>query len=139
MVTSVMRAHQILLARVHDALKPSGLTFAQYEALMLLSFSRTGKLPLNKIGQRLQVHPTSVTNVIDRLESKRLVERIPHPKDQRTTLAGITRKGRNVAAKATAAVNDEVFTATGFDEAQLHELTSLITTMRVQAGDFLSG
>ena len=68
-VTSVMRAHQIMLARVDDALRPLGLTFARYELLMLLQFSRTGSLPLSKIGSRLQVHPASVTNVVDRLES----------------------------------------------------------------------
>ena len=36
---------------------------------MLLSFSTSGALPLSKIGERLQVHATSVTNVIDRLEA----------------------------------------------------------------------
>ena len=136
MVTSVMRAQQILLARVHDALKPFGLTFAQYEALMLLWFSRTGSLPLSKIGHRLQVHPTSVTNVIDRLESKQLVERVPHPSDQRTTLARITRTGRALATKATKALNEQVFAATGMADTSLQALTDSITEMRERAGDF---
>ena len=61
---------------------------------MLLTFTRTGQMPLGKIGQRLQVHPASVTNVIDRLEVDGLVRRRPHPTDQRTTLAAITAKGR---------------------------------------------
>src|SRR3954463_15060788 len=67
--TSIMRAQQIVLAAVDGALRPLGLTFARWEALVLLSFTRTGSLPLNKIGERLMVHPTSVTNTIDRLES----------------------------------------------------------------------
>src|SRR5688500_7757911 len=80
-VTSIMRVHQLLIARVDSALKPHGLTFARYEVLMLLSFSRRGALPLGKIGARLQVHPASVTNAIDRLEHQRLVCRRPHPTD----------------------------------------------------------
>ncbi len=80
---------------------------------MLLSFTKRGRLPLGKIGERLQVHPTSVTNVIDRLESTGLVERIPHPDDARTTLAAITHKGRNVATKATAVLNANVFEPMG--------------------------
>ena len=69
LVTSIMRTHQILSARVDATLAPFNLTFARFEVLMLLDFSRAGRLPLGKIGQRLQVHPASVTNAIDRLVS----------------------------------------------------------------------
>ena len=69
-----VRANQVLLAEGNQVLRPFELTFAQYEALMLLQFSRSGQRPLGKIGQRLQVHPASVTNVIDRLEGKGFVE-----------------------------------------------------------------
>ena len=52
-VTSLMRAQQIVAARVDAALKPFGVTFARYELLMLLTFSRAGELPLKVIGSRL--------------------------------------------------------------------------------------
>lgn len=39
-ITSIMRAHQILLAEVDAVVKPYGLTFARYEALVLLTFSK---------------------------------------------------------------------------------------------------
>ena len=63
-VTSIMRVQQVLLARVEAILRPLGLTFARYEVLMLLRFSRKGFLPVGKIGERLQVHPASVTNAV---------------------------------------------------------------------------
>ncbi len=136
MVTSVMRAQQILLARVHDTLKPFDLTFAQFEALRLLAFSRAGRLPLGKIGSRLQVHPASVTNVIDRLESKGLVLRLQHPIDMRTTLAAITRSGRVVTKKATEALNALVFRNSGLDDDRLESLVEVVTELRRSAGDF---
>src|SRR5215471_12464704 len=80
-VTSVMRAHQILLGELDALLRPFGLTFARYEALVLLSFSRVGALPLRLIGERLMVHPTSVTTTIDRRERQGLVVRRPNPRD----------------------------------------------------------
>src|SRR5947209_3650978 len=86
-VTSVMRVQHIWLARLNETLTPFELTFARYEALMLLYLSRAGALPLGKIGMRLQVHPTSVTNLIDGLEKAGYVRRTPHPNDRRTTLA----------------------------------------------------
>ena len=100
-VTSIMRAQQILLAELDGLLRPHGLTFARYEALVLITFSRAGELPMRTIGQRLMVHPTSVTNIIDRLERQGLVSRRPNPEDGRGTLAGITPEGRAVTARAT--------------------------------------
>ena len=75
-ITSVVRAQQLFLGRIDSVLRPLGLTFARYEVLMLLLFSRRGSLPLNKIGARLQVHPTSVTNAVDRLEEQGLIKRV---------------------------------------------------------------
>ena len=92
-VTSIMRVQQILLARLNDELKPFDLTFPRYEALMLLYYSRRGALPLGKMGDRLQVHRTSVTNIIDGLERSGFVTREPHERDRRTTLAAITARG----------------------------------------------
>src|SRR5438105_15636182 len=88
--TSIMRAQQILLGRYDELLKPHGLTFARYEVLVLLRFSRYGALPLARIGARLMVHPTSVTNSIDRLEKAGFVERRPYPRDGRGTLPART-------------------------------------------------
>src|SRR5258707_7546169 len=82
--TSVMRVQQILLARYDEILRPQHLTFARYEALVLLRFSRTGALPLNVIGSRLMVHPTSVTNTIDRLARSRVAVRPPQPRHRRS-------------------------------------------------------
>ena len=136
LVTSVMRVHQILLARVDESLSPCGLTFARYEVLMLLTFSRTGKMPLGKLGQRLQVHPASVTNVIDRLEDGGLVRREPHPTDKRTTLAAITGKGRNVAAAATQLLNAEVFNGVADGIGPPVPLFEALASLRHSAGDF---
>ena len=69
-VTSLMRAHQLVLSRVEAVLRPLDVTFARYEVLMLLVFSRRGTLPMSRIGTRLQVHQTSVTNAVDRLERR---------------------------------------------------------------------
>ena len=136
LVTSIMRAQQILLARVDTALEPHRLTFARFEVLMLLDFSRTGRLPLSKIGQRLQVHPASVTNAIDRLQQDGLVERVPHPTDGRTTLAAITRPGRKLVRRAAKALNDEAFTQTGLSTGEIEAVIGSLTTLRREANDF---
>ena len=92
-VTSIMRVQQILIGRLNAMVSDLDLTFARYEALMLLLFSSRGSLPLGKIGDRLQVHRTSVTNLIDGLERSGYVRRVAHESDRRTTLAEITPEG----------------------------------------------
>ena len=135
-VTSVMRAQQILLGRLNEALEPFGLTFARYEALLLLYFSRAGSLPLGKMGTRLQVHPASVTNLINGLEADGFVRRAPHPSDRRTTLATITELGREVAEEATARMHEIRFGTAPLDDAQLQEITEVLRSARRGAGDF---
>jgi DNA-binding MarR family transcriptional regulator len=137
-VTSIMRAHQILLAELDAMLRPYGITFSRYEALVLLAYSRNGSLPLSKIGERLQVHATSVTNVIDRLESAGLVRREPNPRDGRGTLAVITEEGRAVATKATADLNAARFGLAALDGAELAQVFTLLRTLREDAGDYES-
>jgi DNA-binding MarR family transcriptional regulator len=135
-VTSIMRAQQILLGRLNEALEPFGLTFARYEALMLLRFSRAQSLPLGKIGARLQVHPTSVTNLIDGLERSGLVARTPHPSDRRTTLATLTDAGRATAEAATEAMHATAFGTSPLNESELERVTAILGGIRREAGDF---
>lgn len=135
-VTSIVRAQQILLARIDQQLRPLDLTFARYEVLMLLHFARKGSLPLSVIGSRLQVHPTSVTSAIDRLERQGFVTREPHPSDRRATLAEITEAGRARALEATRRLNETVFADPGLPRDKADELIEILRTLRQAAGDF---
>jgi DNA-binding MarR family transcriptional regulator len=129
--TSIMRAQQLILAAVEGALTPFSLTFARYEALTLLSFTKTGALPLGKMGQRLMIHAASVTNIVDRLEAQGFVERRAHPDDRRTTLCVITDAGREVVTRATKAV---VAVDLGVGSLSARERQQLITIVRKLRG-----
>jgi DNA-binding MarR family transcriptional regulator len=135
-VTSIMRVQQILLSQLDALLRPHGLTFARYEALVLLSFSRGGALPMRVIGQRLMVHPTSVTNTIDRLEKQEFVVRKPNPRDGRGTLAEITPAGRAVMKQATDDLMGAEFGMGGYQPEQMDQIFALLRGLRVTAGDF---
>lgn len=134
-VTSIMRAHQLLLARVDETLKPLGLSFARYELLTLLSFTREGRMPVSSAARRLQVHPTSVTNTVDRLEAASLVRREPHPTDGRATLVTLTDAGRALAERATGALNRDVFSRPGLGDDDLEALIGTIARLRAASGD----
>jgi DNA-binding MarR family transcriptional regulator len=134
--TSITRAHQIVLARINKVLVLHGLTFSRYEALVLISFTRKGALPMGKIGERLQVHPTSVTNAIDRLESAGLVRRSPHPTDRRTTLAEITEAGRETVLAATRDLEAIRYGMNDLGDATTRAVVASLADLRRGAGDF---
>ncbi len=135
-VTSLMRVQQLVLGQLDEILKPHGLTFARYEALVLLVFSRAGSLPLGKMGERLQVHPTSVTSIVDRLESAGLVVRRRHPDDGRAVLAEITEAGREVVERATADLVEADFALGALSREQLVQVSEVLRPVREAAGDF---
>jgi DNA-binding MarR family transcriptional regulator len=135
-VTSLMRVQQLVLGQLDEILRPHGLTFARYEALVLLVFSREGALPLGKMGERLQVHATSVTSLVDRLEAAGLVVRRRHPEDGRAVLAEITDEGRATVEKATADLVEARFALSSLSDDELGSLSDLLRPVRRDAGDF---
>jgi DNA-binding MarR family transcriptional regulator len=135
-VTSIMRVEQILTARLNALLRPWELTFPRYEALMLLYYSRNGSLPLGKMGARLQVHPTSITNTIDGLQKLGYVERTRHEDDRRKWLASITDRGREVAVDATKAINDARFGTGPLKKSNLQELSEILRALRADEDRF---
>jgi DNA-binding MarR family transcriptional regulator len=135
MATSLVRVHQLLMERIDAVLRPLELTFARYEVLRLLSFSSAGAMPMTRMGSLLQVHPTSVTSAVDRLEKQGYVSRDRREDDRRVVLASITSAGRDVVELATAGLNSEVFENPGLAVPQLASLTELLGMLRARAGD----
>src|ERR1700753_1934007 len=134
-VTSVMRVQQLLLSGIENTLKPYGLPFAAYEALRLLAFSRRGSLPMGKMGERLMVHPASVTNAISRLEQRGLVGRLLSPDDRRVVLATITGAGKSLVGEATMALNQASFGLPGISPEDAAAINAVLRGIRAAAND----
>lgn len=133
--TSIARAHQVVLGRINQALAPFKLTFSRYEALALLSFARSQSMAMARMGERLQVHPTSVTSTIDRLERDKLVKRSPHPGDRRATLATLTARGRSVLDDATDALEQIRWGMGDVPTTALIDVNVAMASIRASAGD----
>lgn len=129
-VTSLMRVHQVLTKRADRILAPIGLTFSRYELLVRLYF-RDGSLPLNQLGRAMQLHQTSITSLVDKLEAQGLIKRTPHPADRRSTIAQMTPAGRALARRAITLLNTELFGDLGMTDAETRMLIGLLMKMRL--------
>ncbi|WP_345527579.1 MarR family transcriptional regulator [Nocardioides endophyticus] len=138
MVTSIFRVQQLLMERIDVVLRPLDLSFARYEVLMLLSFSSAGAMPMTRLGSLLQVHPTSASSAVARLERQGFVQRSRPEADRRVVLASITSRGHDVAQLASEGLNRDVFGSPGLGQAETIELTGLLERMRVSAGDVVT-
>jgi DNA-binding MarR family transcriptional regulator len=81
-------------ADYEDVAAEHALTGAQARLLSLLSLE---PLPMRKLANKLKCEPSNVTGIVDRLESRGLVERRPDPSDRRVKLAATTEEGHRVA------------------------------------------
>ncbi len=82
---------QRLITTAMDAeLKDLGLTHSQLR--VVLHLSRQEGLTQVRIAKDLQIGKVAVGGLLDRLESKGLVQRKPHPRDRRATQISLTAK-----------------------------------------------
>lgn len=92
---------------VFERVAPEGMTLAQFT--ILNHFVRLGgpKRPLD-LARAFQVTKATMTNTLQRLESKGLVVLAPDPKDGRSKNVDITAKGREMHAACLAATEPEL-------------------------------
>lgn len=105
------------------------LTGAQARVLGLLSIQA---MPMRRLAQKLKCEPSNVTGIVDRLESRGLVERRPDPSDRRVKLAAPTEKGRATARELRDGLN---FAREPLADLSVDERTVLRDLLRRMLGD----
>lgn len=93
------RALQSVKKRIEEDIKTLGLNPTEFAVLELIY--NKGEQPIQKIGEKVLIASSSITYVVDKLEKKELLKRVPCPSDRRITYASITPKGKDLM--------DEVF------------------------------
>jgi DNA-binding MarR family transcriptional regulator len=134
--TAILRSQQLLNDEVNRVMRAHDLTFARYEVLTWLATDPESSVTLSWISKTLRIPPATVTNIIDRLEDDKLIRRVPHPSDARTTLAVITPRGRRVATNATRDLNSSVYERIGLSEQQRNQLVVLLAQLRASGNEF---
>jgi len=130
-LTSLIRTYGAVIRSVETLLRPLGLNLSRYEVLLLLSFTRAGRLPSMRLRDLLMVHGSSVTYLVDRLEEAGFVSREADPEDGRVALVCLTDAGRAVVEEASNRLVEFEFGALGsLTEEQRRTLADLLATLR---------
>jgi DNA-binding MarR family transcriptional regulator len=110
---------------------PFDITGQQYNVLRILRGAEPEGLPTLTIAHRMIESTPGITRMIDRLESKGLVEREIRPHDRRCVYCRITRKGLNLLKALDDPCEESNHRAfRGLSVAELEQLTSLLVKTR---------
>src|SRR5687767_14209410 len=101
----LLRTADTLKRHYTRVIEPHGITFQQYNVLRILRGAAPDGLPTLTIGQRMIEQTPGVTRLVDRLESKKLVDRVPCPKDRRRVFCRITPEGLALLGELDAPIN----------------------------------
>jgi len=89
----LLRTADAIRRHYTQVIEPHGITLQQYNVLRILRGAGADGLPTLTVGERMIEQTPGVTRLVDRLESKKLVDRIPCPKDRRRVFCRITTEG----------------------------------------------
>ncbi|MGH8929992.1 MAG: MarR family winged helix-turn-helix transcriptional regulator [Egibacteraceae bacterium] len=78
-----------------EALRPFGLSPSAFNVLMALHNTPGHTLEPCQLAERLLVSRPSITGLLDTLQTKLLIERMPHPDDRRRVIVSLTPAGQS--------------------------------------------
>lgn len=109
-VLNIVRTANLLSATAAQLFREFDLTEAQFNVLFALKFS-TNEITQAELGKRLVVTRASITSVLDKLESKELVQRMDVPGNRRIHHVRLTSKGRALVDRVEPKYRDEIHRA----------------------------
>jgi DNA-binding MarR family transcriptional regulator len=135
---ALLRTTDLLRRAAAARLAPHDLTLQQYNVLRILRGAH-GPLPTLEIADRMLEQAPGITRLIDRLEAKALVARVPCKTDRRQVHCHITPEGMSLLA----ALDPEMEQADGLldrvlSPEQLTQLVSLLAVARDALADDLA-
>lgn len=113
---AILRLYRPLL----DALN---LTYPQY--LVLLTLWEKPKCTIKEIGEKLDLDTGTLTPMLKRMETARLLERRRDPSDERVVIVSITEEGAALQEQAVC-IPESMLGIAGMDEAEIQSLNSAI-------------
>jgi DNA-binding MarR family transcriptional regulator len=91
---ALMRTAAVVRRAIERVVEPSGLSLAQYNALRIVRGAGTGGIPTLAIRERMVDEGTTITRLLDKLETAGYVRRERALPDRRQVICHVTDAGR---------------------------------------------
>ncbi len=132
---NIVRTADLLVKRIADLIQPFGLSPSSGLALGILADAGSA-LPPHQIAERLIISRATVTGLLDSLEKRGYVRRLPHSSDRRMLLIELTDSGRQVAHEFRQLVHQHEKTwLSGFNQTEQEQLIALLRRLQLTLAD----
>jgi len=101
----LMQAREALMKRFRAHLRKHKFTEQQWRVIRVLAESGNG-IEMLEIANRCLIHPPSLSRIVPKLMDRNLLNRFPHPADQRRVVVVLTSRGRKAFNKIMAGTSD---------------------------------
>lgn len=114
--------------QLNAMLKPLGLTHIQFVLLTTTAWLRSGKEPVTQVvlSKQTKIQEMLISQVIRRLVSKGLMQRVEHPTDTRAKAISLTKKGAAIVQKAIPQVEKADNDFFQLDKRNLHQFINVL-------------
>jgi DNA-binding MarR family transcriptional regulator len=132
---SLLLTADLVRRAVTAVVEPTGITLQQYNVLRILRGAGPDGLPTLTIGERMIEQTPGVTRLVDRLENKKLVNRVPCANDRRRVYCHITQDGLSLLAELDEPINRaDAHAVAVLPPADLDSLIEILDRVRASNG-----
>lgn len=124
---SLYSASRAMTQAYEPFLKPLGLTYPQYLAMLVLW--EKDQISVSELGERLFLDSGTLSPLLKKLESRGLLKRQRKPSDERTVVIELTKEGQSLKQKAQV-VPEKMFCNIDFGISELQEMRTKLHKLR---------
>lgn len=125
-VLNILYRAWVVKSHINRELKPYRISHEQYNVMRILKGSYPNAMRVKDIGSRLIEKSSNVPRIIDKLEGKKLVKRLPSPDDHRETLIQVTAAGIKLLEASTRNIQPRTIQALSITEKEAALLNKLL-------------
>jgi DNA-binding MarR family transcriptional regulator len=125
-VLNILYRAWIVKTKISRELKPFGMSHEQYNVLRILKGSYPNAMRVKDIGSRLIEKSSNVPRIIDKLEDKKMVQRLASPEDNRETLINLTASGIKILEASTRSMQPNTIQSLPLTEKEAALLNQLL-------------
>ena len=130
-VYDILRTASYLRRSYADIFEERGITFQQYNVVLILRGAGPSGLPTLEIARRMIDETPGITRLLDRLETKKLIRRERPANNRRQVICYATQKGLDLLQELDAPIRARVkASAQRLSDAEVHNLLEYLARIR---------
>lgn len=129
-IVNISYTHSYIYGLINTALKKHNVSIQQFNVLRILKGQHPKPVAVNEITKRMVDKMSNASRLVDKLDLKNLIERVPCSYDKRQVDISLTQEGRDVLIVLSQLVDDIINAHSNLTVLEYEQLNMLLDKMR---------